>query len=394
MCPSFQVTREEMHSTRGRANLLRAAYSGKLPTNEQTNQQLYEAMDLCIECKACKAECPSSVDMAKIKFEFLAQYYDAHGVPLRTRLFGDIGQLNRLSSGTLAPIANWSLQNGLIRAGMARFLGISTERQLPTFARIPFTKWFASRITHHASRKLVLFIDPFTNFTEPDIAQAAVAVLEAAGFAIEVVAGDDGRSAISKGLVDKARTRARETIEKLAPFAQQGIPIIGLEPSSLLSLRDEYLYLLKGDGRVQQIADHAYTFEEFIAKLADSGELNLPFTDEKRHILLHGHCHQKALVGTGPSQRILSLPPNYTVEEVDSGCCGMAGAFGYEVEHVAISRQMAERRLLPAVRAAANDTIIAAAGTSCRHQIMEGSNGRIARHPAEILRDALLKENN
>lgn len=395
MCPSFQVTREEMHSTRGRANLLRAAYSGKLPANEQTSQQLYEAMDLCIECKACKAECPSSVDMAKIKFEFLAQYYDVHGVPLRTRLFADIGRFNQLGSGALAPIANWSLQNGLVRAGMEQLLGISAERKLPAFARTSFAAWFrahqASRITHHVSRHVVLFIDPFTNHTEPDIAQAAVAVLEAAGFGIEVVAGDDGRSAISKGLVDKAKARAHDTVNKLAPFAQQGIPIVGLEPSSLLSLRDEYLYLLKGDGRVQQVADHAYTFEEFIAKLADDGELNLNFTDKPRHILLHGHCHQKALVGTGPSKKILSLPPNYTVEEVDSGCCGMAGAFGYEAEHVDISRQMAERRLLPAVRAAEKDTIVAAAGTSCRHQIMEGVNGRTALHPAEILRDALVE---
>ncbi len=409
MCPSFQVTREEMHSTRGRANLLRAAYSGKLGTGDlrpetdqspisnlqsQHWQMLYEAMDLCIECKACKAECPSSVDMAKIKFEFLAQYYDAHGVPLRARLFADIGQLNRLGSGALAPVANWSLQNGLVRAGMERFLGISAKRDLPAFARKPFTTWFkehqVSRATQDVSRHVVLFVDPFTNFTEPGIAQAAVAVLEAAGFGLEVVAGDDGRSTISKGLVDKARSRARDTVNKLAPFAKQGIPIVGLEPSSLLSLRDEYLYLLRGDGRVQQVADHAYTFEEFIAQLADAGELNLNFTDEPRHILLHGHCHQKALVGTGPSKQILSLPPNYTVEEVDSGCCGMAGAFGYEAEHYAISRQMAERRLLPAVRAAEKGTIVAAAGTSCRHQIKDGADGRTAHHPAEILRDALL----
>ncbi len=409
MCPSFQVTREEMHSTRGRANLLRAAYSGKfgagfwgletgpsLPASRALPlaTALYEAMDLCIECKACKAECPSSVDMAKIKFEFLAQYHDVYGVSFRTWLFGDIGRLNRLGSGMLAPLANWSLHNGLIRAGMERFLGISAKRDLPAFARVPFTTWFqahqASRVTQDVSRHVVLFVDPFTNFTEPDIAKAAVTVLEAAGFGIEVVAGDDGRSAISKGLVDKARGRAYDTVTRLAPFAQQGIPIVGLEPSSLLTLRDEYLYLLRGSARGQQVADNAYTFEEFIAKLADAGELNLQFTEEPRHILLHGHCHQKALVGTGPSKRILSLPPNYTVEEVDSGCCGMAGAFGYEAEHYDISRQMAERRLLPAVRAAAPDTIIAAAGTSCRHQIGHGGNGRTALHPAEILRDTLI----
>ncbi|MCP4427860.1 MAG: FAD-binding protein [Chloroflexi bacterium] len=395
MCPSFQTTRDEMHSTRGRANLLRAAFSGKLSAVELTSPHIYEAMDLCIECKACKAECPSSVDMAKIKFEFLAQYYETNGIPLRVKFIGAIPQLNRFSGGAMAPLANWAIRNPLIRAGMERFLGIAAHRALPEFARIPFTKWFAERAVSHrvASsplHRVILFADPFTTYTEPDIAIAAVELLEAARFEVLVAdVGDDGRSAISKGLVHKARRDARATVDKLAPFAAQGIPIVGLEPSSLLSLRDEYLYLLPGDEKAQLVADHALTFEEFIAQLADAGELNLTFTDEPRHILLHGHCHQKALVGTVPSHKILSLPPNYTVEEVDSGCCGMAGSFGYEVEHVEISMQMAERRLLPAIRAANKDTIVAAAGTSCRHQIREGTDGRRALHPAEILRAAL-----
>jgi Fe-S oxidoreductase len=200
---------------------------------------------------------------------------------------------------------------------------------------------------------------------------------------------DDGRPLISKGLVEPARATARRVVAALAPYAEQGLPIVGLEPSSLLTLRDEYLYLLPGDERVRQIAAHAFTFEEFIARLADSGELDLAFSDEPRHILLHGHCHQKSLVGTGPSHRALSLPPNYTVTEVDSGCCGMAGSFGYEAEHYDISLQMAERRLLPAVRAAAADTLVVAAGASCRQQIEHGS-GRVALHPAELLRDALM----
>ena len=207
-------------------------------------------------------------------------------------------------------------------------------------------------------------------------------------FSVIGVAGEDGRPFISKGLVNEARIAARQTVAQLMPYVEKGWPIVGLEPSSLLSLRDEYLYLLKDDGRAQQLADHAYTFEEFIAKLADDGELILTFTDEPRQLLLHGHCHQKALVGTGPSKRILSLPPNYTTTEVDTSCCGMAGAFGYEVEHYHISLQMAERRLLPAVRETNNDTIIVAAGISCRQQIKHGS-GRQALHPAEVLRNAL-----
>ncbi len=416
MCPSFQVTREEMHSTRGRANLLRAAFSGKLGTGDgrletgqslisslqsPVSQALYEAMDLCIECKACRAECPSSVDMAKIKFEFLAHYYDARGVPLRARLFAAIPRLNRLGSGPLAPLANRTLRNRLVRAGMERFLGISAQRALPQFARVPFTKWFTSRHTQygirntdHGSRQIALYADPFTNNTEPDILIAATELLEAAGFGVMVVdVGDDGRAAISKGLVDKARAAARRTVDKLAPFAEQGIPIVGVEPSSLLSLRDEYLYLLPGDERARLVAEHALTFEEFIAQQADAGTLNLSFTDEPRHILLHGHCHQKALVGMEPARRTLGLLPNAVIEEVDSGCCGMAGSFGYEAEHVAISLQMGERRLFPAVRAAAPETIIVAAGTSCRQQIREGvGNGRRALHPAQVLRDALISE--
>jgi Fe-S oxidoreductase len=220
---------------------------------------------------------------------------------------------------------------------------------------------------------------------------AAAELLAAAGFEVVAVAvDDDGRPAISKGLVDKAKAAARDVVERLAPFAEKGVPIVGLEPSSILSLRDEFLYLLPKGSPARPVADHTYTFEEFIAELADEGRLHLTFTEEPRHLLLHGHCHQKALVGTEPSKRILTLPPNYTVEEVDSGCCGMAGTFGYEAEHYEISRQMAERRLLPAVRAAAPSTIIVAAGLSCRQQIGHGEDGRAALHPAEVLRDALV----
>ncbi|MCA9933304.1 MAG: 4Fe-4S dicluster domain-containing protein, partial [Anaerolineales bacterium] len=372
MCPSFQATREETHSTRGRANLLRAVYSGQLPPTELTGPRLYAAMDLCIECKACKAECPSSVDMAKIKFEYLAQYHDAHGVPLRTKLFANIGSLSRLAA-PLAPLANATLKNRLVRQVMAKTLGIAAQRTLPPFARRPFMQQFTPQSpTANLQSQVILFIDPFTNYNYPEIGLAAAEVLQKAGFAVRAVMGEDGRPYISKGLVDGARAAARRTLHQLAPFAEQGLPIVGLEPSSLLTLRDEYLYLLRDEARAQVLAEHATTFEEFIAKLADEGALNLTFTQEKREILLHGHCHQKALVGTEPSKRILSLPPNYTVTEVDSGCCGMAGAFGYEAEHYEISLQMGERRLLPAVRAASDDTLIVAAGVSCRQQIKHG----------------------
>jgi len=394
MCPSFMVTREEEHSTRGRANALRAALSGRLPPEELTSPRMYQVMDLCVECKACKAECPSSVDMAKIKFEFLAQYYQKHRVPLRTYLFADIARWSRWSSGALAPVVNWALKNGVIRRGLERFVGITRRRPLPEFAPQPFTRWFRQRRANgdgraESDKRVVLFNDTFNTYNEPQVAIAATEVLEAAGFQV-ILPGHKccGRPMISKGLVNKARQAAQDTVNRLAPFAEQGLPIVGLEPSCLLTIRDEYLYLLPNDPRVKVVAEHCYTFEEFIAKLADEGRLALEFTDEPRHILLHGHCHQKALVGTGPSRRVLELPPGYTVTEVDSGCCGMAGAFGYEAEHYDISMAMAERRLLPAVREQGDDTLVAAAGVSCRQQIRHGS-GRVARHPAEILRAAL-----
>lgn len=394
MCPSFMVTREEVHSTRGRANALRAALSGLLPPEELTSPRMYEVMDLCVECKSCKAECPSSVDMAKIKFEFLAQYYDSHPVPLRTRFFADIARWSRLASGPLAPLANWSLRNGVVRWGLQRLMGITRQRPLPEFARQPFTGWFAqrSKVNPHMSavdNKVVLFNDTFNTYNHPQVSIAATEVLEAAGFEVALPGHKCcGRPMISKGLVDRARKAAQDTIDRLFPFADQGIPIVGLEPSCLLTLRDEYLYLLPDDPRVPVVQEHCFTFEEFIAKLADEGQLALGFTDQAREVLLHGHCHQKSLVGTAPSKRTLSLPPGYTVTEVDSGCCGMAGAFGYEEEHYATSMAMAKRRLLPAVREQRADTIIVAAGVSCRQQIAHGT-GRQALHPAEVLQEAL-----
>lgn len=398
MCPSFMVTREEEHSTRGRANALRAALSGHLPAQELTSPRMYEVMDLCIECKGCKAECPSSVDMAKIKFEFLAHYYDTHRVPLRSTLFADIAFWSHLSSGFTAPLANWGLKNPLVRRGLEKFVGISRQRELPPFATQPFTRWFKQhqKAKHgpanggQPDKKVVLFNDTFNTYNYPHTAIAATQVLEAAGFEV-VLPGHKccGRPMISKGLVNKARRAAQDTVERLAPLAEQGLPIVGLEPSCLLTMRDEYFYLLPHDKkRVKLVADHCYTFEEFIATLADNGELNLDFEETPKEVLLHGHCHQKALVGTGPGKQTLALPAGYRVTEVDSGCCGMAGSFGYEAEHYDISLAMAERRLLPAVRKQSGDTIIAAAGVSCRQQIKHGT-GRLALHPAEVLRAAM-----
>ena len=389
MCPSFMATREEEHSTRGRANALRAAMNGRLPNLDFSSERLYETMDLCISCKACKAECPSSVDMAKLKTEFLAQYHQHHGVPLRDRVFAHIGTLSRLGAGPLAPISNWSLQNGLIRAGMARLLGISRERTLPPFAKRPFTHWFHQRPTPPPGQPLLLFHDTFATYNYPHIAQAAVELLEAAGYQITLSGvTDTGRPAFSKGLIKLARRKGTAVLDALAPFAEQGTPILFLEPSELSMVIDDYAVLLPDDARVPLVAQHALSFESFVAQQATAGTLNLRFTEKSRHILLHGHCHQKALIGTQPAHTVLTLPPNYTVEELDTSCCGMAGSFGYEAEHYAVSRTMAERRLWPAVREAAGETAVVAAGVSCRQQIEHGTQRR-ALHPAELLREAM-----
>ncbi len=391
MCPSFMATQEEEHTTRGRANALRAALSGVLPREELTSKRMYEVMDLCVECKACKSECPSSVDMAKIKFEFLAQYHKRHGIPLRTRMFADIAKVSRLASGFLAPVFNGVLGSSPVRFVLDRALGISMQRKMPTFARQPFTAWFKKHASDGRPRpQVVLFHDTFNTFNDPHVAIAAVEVLEAAGFEV-LLPGHRccGRPLISKGMVRKARAAAKDTVARLLPYAERGLPIIGLEPSCLLSMRDEYLYLLPESEDAQLVARQAVLFEEFIARLAEEGQLPMTFTSAAKEVLLHGHCHQRALVGTEPTRKILALPENYHVREVDSSCCGMAGAFGYEKEHYAISRKMAERRLVPEMRSAGRDALIVAPGTSCRHQLQHYDIERVL-HPAEVLRDAMI----
>ncbi len=394
MCPPYMATGEEEHSTRGRANMLRAALTGKIPAERLTGERMYETMDLCVSCKACKTECPSAVDMAKIKMEFLDNYYKANGTPTRAKLFGNIHKINRAFSGTLAPVANFVGGLGVTKRLNSRFLGIGADRQLPSFAKTPFTQWFSTRESKKAAQakgQVVLFHDTFNTYNDPHIAIAATQVLEAAGFEV-ILPGHNccGRPMLSKGLIDGARELARETIEKLYPYAAKGVPIVGLEPSCLLSFRDDYHYLLSDDERVRTVSDQAFLFEEFIAQLAENDELGLDFDPslQGKELLLHGHCHQKALAGTDTAKAILALP-GYIVTEVDSGCCGMAGSFGYEAEHVEISLKMGERALFPAVRATSEQTVLAAAGTSCRDQIRDGT-GRRAQHPAEILRDALI----
>jgi Fe-S oxidoreductase len=394
MCPSFRVTRQERHSTRGRANALRAAITGQLGPEGLTELALYEVLDLCLECKACKRECSSLVDMARLKYEFLAHYQAKHGIPLRSRLFAHIALLNRLGS-LLPALTNWSYKNRLLRGFLDRLLAIDRRRTLPPLAPYTFQHWFLNRPAPPPATRgpVILWDDTYLTYNEPEIGQAAVRVLEAAGFEVKLIADRRccGRPMISKGLLKEARDRANHNVARLYPFAAQGIPLIGLEPSCIATFRDEYPDLLRS-AEARTVAEYSFFIEEFLANLAELDELELPFMPSAQagQVLVHGHCYQKALSGTSPLLTMLRLLPQTHITEIPGGCCGMAGAFGYEKEHYELSMACGEDRLFPAVRAASPETIIAAAGTSCRQQILEGT-GRRAIHPIVILAGGLVE---
>jgi FAD/FMN-containing dehydrogenase/Fe-S oxidoreductase len=389
MCPSYMVTRDEEHSTRGRANALRAVLSGRMAAAEFTGRRLYEVLDLCLECKGCKAECPSNVDMAKMKYEFLHHYYRANGLPLRNRLFAHIARLNAL--GARAPaLANRLAALPLNRWLLEKTLGIDRRRPLPALARETFEAWFQRRPRPAAAPRgeVVLFHDTFVNYNTPAIGQAAVQLLEAAGYRVELVdRACCGRPMISKGLLEAARASARRNVELLHPYARRGVAIVGLEPSCLLTLRDEWVDLLRTD-EARTVARQSALLEQFLLRERERG-LSLPFAAAGRKALLHGHCHQKALVGTAPTVAALTWA-GYEVTEVDSGCCGMAGSFGFEREHYDVSVALGNRRLAPAVKAADAATDVVAPGISCRQQI-EHLAGRRPAHPAEALWRALAR---
>ena len=389
MCPSYMVTREEEHSTRGRANLLRAVLSGALPGETLTSRRLFDALDLCLECKGCKAECQTGVDMAKLKYEFLDRYHAANGVPWRARLFANINALSRLGS-RFAPLSNWASGNFMSKLILHKLLGIHAKRTLPPFARPSFPEWFESRAAQKDSERgtVVLLNDTFMNYSYPQIGIATVEILERAGFQVVLAnAMCCGRPMLSKGLLDKAKAHARHNVDLLFPYVERGIPIVGCEPSCLLTLRDEYLDLVGGD-KARTVGANSYLIDEFLNKLHERGELKLEFTTASKKVLFHGHCQQKALVGSSHSMAVLGLPPGYEVEEVNSGCCGMAGSFGYEKEHYDLSMAIGRQHLFPAVESKGDDWEIAVMGVSC-HQQVEHGTGRRARHLMEVLRDAL-----
>jgi Fe-S oxidoreductase len=391
MCPSFMVTLDEEHSTRGRANALRMVLSGGLPEKEFTGRKLYETFDLCLQCKGCKAECPSNVDVAKMKAEFLSHYYQANGTPLGVRMMGRVATLNRIGSA-LAPLSNHLARLPGIPWLTEKLLGVDRRRPLPTFARNNFHKWFAARSPFppgegqgEGSTKglprgpIVLLDDCLTSYCEPHVNQAAVAVLETLGYEVHLAGLPCcGRPLISQGLLAEARELVKQNIQTLLPWIRRGAPIVGCEPSCLLTLVDEYPDLVPGDD-AQRIAQSAALVD---THLVQAGVLPASCDAPQGNVLLHGHCHQKALVGTRDTVAALKQSGSAEVKVIDSGCCGMAGSFGYE--HYDMSMAIGERVLFPAVREAAASTPIVAPGFSCRHQILHGT-GRVALHPIELL---------
>jgi FAD/FMN-containing dehydrogenase/Fe-S oxidoreductase len=391
MCPSYMGTLDEEHSTRGRANALRSAISGHAPQEEFTGKRLYEVMDLCLECKACKAECPSNVDMAKLKYEFLDHYYRANGLPLRSRMFGAIETLNRIGS-RLAPLSNWIANSSINRWLLQAIAGIDRRRPLPEFAAETFEQWFRKHNSEVNRPKgdVVLFHDTFNNYNTPHVAIAATQFLEKSGYRVLLVEKKCcGRPMISKGMLSQAQENAAWNIDKLLPYAEKKIPIVGLEPSCLLTLRDEYPDLIPTDA-AKRVAGNSFLLEEFVVKEQKEEKLVINSDRNGKKVLLHGHCHQKALVGTAPTVAMLKAA-GYEVSEVDSGCCGMAGSFGFEKEHYDLSAKIGNRRLVPAVNATAPEVEIVAPGISCRQQI-EHLAGRKAKHPAELLWEVLSAE--
>jgi len=402
MCPSYMATREESHSTRGRANILRSAMNGRL-SGGVTSSAVHDALDLCLECKACKSECPSRVDMAKIKYEFLQQYYDKHGTPLAVRAIGNVALLAPIGR-FFAPLANAVLPLRSARWLMDKLLGVDRRRVLPLYARQSLTQWFKNRKNHapthiplwdgsHMDKqpspadapRVALFADTWTMYHQPNVGKAATLVLEALGFKVELIDyGCCGRPQISKGLLKDAKITAERAVTRLYEYVLRGVPIVGLEPSCIAAFQDDYTELIPGEKTIA-VANNIVMIDHFLAEMGKLGKITPEsvFQLQNESILLHSHCQQRALMGTDASKEVLSWISE-RVHVVDSGCCGMAGAFGYT--HHDLSMKIGEQRLFPAVRKHSGPTV--ACGFSCRHQIQDGT-AAAAKHLVEIMAEAL-----
>lgn len=394
MCPSYMATRLERDSTRARATVLRQFLSNELDGHPFDHKEIKEIMDLCLSCKGCKTDCPTGVDITKLKAEFLQQYYDRNGIPWRSRLIANFTSLQRIAS--LVPtLYNFWFGNRLLRRITNQLIGFHPERTIPLLPKATLKKWWSQRkkTTRKGAKKVYLFCDEFTNYQDAEVGQKTVLLLETMGYQVEIPFHyESGRSFLSKGLVKKAKEIAVKNIDILSTLISKETPLIGVEPSAILTFRDEYVDLVTGERKkaAREIAAHSYTLEEFLALQSKTGEIDRSiFTSAPLEIIVHGHCYQKVLSSQEFSLECLQIPVNYKARILPTGCCGMAGSFGYETEHYQISQQVGELVLFPSLRDSPHAVAVVAAGTSCRHQIKDGV-GKKALHPAELLYEALL----
>ncbi|UII23291.1 FAD-binding and (Fe-S)-binding domain-containing protein [Fulvivirga ligni] len=395
MCPSYMATKNEKDTTRARANILREVLTNSTKENPFDSEEIKDVMDLCLSCKGCKSECPSNVDVGKLKTEFLHQYYKSNGVPLRTKLISSFTTLNKVAS--LVPgLYNFTFTNAVTSKLAKSLTGFANERSMPLLHKYTLKHWFKKKFNpskDNVKGTVYLFMDEFTNYNDVELGIKSVLLLDKLGYKVQTVDHEEsGRTFLSKGMLDQAANVAQKNFKIFENIISKNTPLIGIEPSAILSFRDEYPDLVKANDRAKamELASNVLLIDEFLEREVKEGHITASqFTSEKRLIKLHGHCHQKALSSLVPTKKVLSLPANYEVQLIPSGCCGMAGSFGYEKEHYEVSMKIGELVLFPTVRKQADDVIIAANGTSCRHQIKDGTS-RKALHLVEIMYDALI----
>ena len=394
MCPSYRATRNEKDTTRGRANALREFLTNSEKVNRFDHKELKDVFDLCLSCKACGSECPSSVDVASLKAEFQYQYQKVNGVPIRTKLFAYNNKINGYIS-RIPRLTNFMFSNGFTSSIIKSVGGIAKERSLPLISSRSLLKEFQKSknelIKNNFIKEVFLFNDEFTNHLDTEIGVDAIELLSRLNYKVNIIShSESGRAMLSKGLLEGAKKVANENVSIFKNLITENTPLIGIEPSAILTFKDEYLRLADDKNSAKSIAKYSFLIEEFIQQEIELGHItSAQFTAETKTIKFHGHCHQKALANQKSSFDMLNLPKNYNVTIIPSGCCGMAGSFGYEKEHYEVSMQIGEQTLFPAVRKASDATVISANGTSCRHQIKDGT-GRVAKHPITILKEALL----
>lgn len=391
LCPSYRATKDEKDTTRARANTLREVLTNNSAANKFDSKELKQVLDLCLSCKACASECPSNVDIATMKAEFLYQYQETNGYSFRSKLFANNAKLNKL--GSLTP----TLANLVINSTLAKsVMGVAVQRNVPKLAKKTLHSWYKKYSKNNTSnqesnKNIYLFNDEFTNFYDVEIGKDAVFLLEKLGYNVIIVSHEESaRSFISKGFLKQAKSICNKNISIFKDLITEETPLIGIEPSAILTFRDEYIRLADDKLSAKKIAEYSFTFEEFISNEIEKGKIDKnKFTKDFKTLKIHGHCHQKALSSSNASFKMLNLPENYKVTIMNTGCCGMAGSFGYEKEHYKVSMQVGEDTLFQKVRSCESDTEIAASGTSCRHQIYDGTK-RIAKHPITLLKEALI----